>query len=208
MLIKSGIAIQHSGYLRRPSSVDGRTAHLLGSGAREKVGSNHTITNQLTLALLIPRSRIWQDDSPISTLYFGRLIKLLLTCPNIPTYSASAVSHVFAQKSRTGEIITFFFPQFNAHSRYLRKPSYDPSSGPSDSSTALINLLYTRELPCGRPPHGQVLGGQERGPLVLKQKEILPRWGEAFWWPLVDLPQDSTGWQCSLCPFVRRKVLV
>lgn len=36
-----------------------------------------------------------------------------LTLTEIPTSSASAVTHVFANKSNSNEIVTFFFPQFN-----------------------------------------------------------------------------------------------
>jgi hypothetical protein len=102
----------------------------------------------LTLTLLIPCSRIWQDHSAVSTLYFGRLKKPLSTCTNIPTCSASAVSYVFAHKSRTGEIITFFFPQFNDPQslcaetviRSIIRQSLDPMTLSEEMEASLVEM--------------------------------------------------------------------
>ncbi len=100
------------------------------------------------MTLLIPYSRIWQDDSAVSTLYFRRLTEPLSTCTDTPTYSASAVSHVFANKSRTGDIITFFFPQFNNPQslyaetviRSIIRQSLDPMTLSEEMEASLVEM--------------------------------------------------------------------
>ena len=63
--------------------------------------------------MLISTSRIRQNDSHVCILYFGWPTELPPSFANNLIHSGSAISYVLAHKSRPGEIVTFFFPQFD-----------------------------------------------------------------------------------------------
>jgi hypothetical protein len=55
VLVKLATPIQHNGYLRRPSSIDGRTVHPLGSGAQGKLDLARRFCLRVRLAMYLRR---------------------------------------------------------------------------------------------------------------------------------------------------------